>query len=101
MYSLIFFLSDSRIQCLLATLVAHTLILCNSNIVHGTCIFFCSIQDTKGVTTRRSKDYVDVCFHAIFSPAMFNNLETDKVCIIFDHVTLGSWKKKYQMKVVQ
>ena len=61
--------------------------------------FFCSIHDIEGVTTRSK--HVDVCFHAIFSPAMFNNPETDKVFIIFDHVLLGSWKKKYQMKVVK
>ena len=58
------------------------------------------MHDIEGVTMR-SKGCVDVCFHAIFSPAMFNNPEMDKVFIIFENALLGSWKKKYQMKVVK
>jgi hypothetical protein len=46
------------------------------------------MHDIEGVTTR-SKDCVDVCFHAIFSPAMFNNREMDKVFIIFENALLG------------
>ena len=62
--------------------------------------FFCSMHDIEGVTMR-SKGCVDVCFHAIFSPAMFNNPEMDKVFILFDNALLRNLKKKHQMKVVK
>jgi hypothetical protein len=43
------------------------------------------MHDIEGVTMR-SKSCVDVCFHAIFSPAMFNNSEMDNVLILFDSI---------------